>query len=134
MQKQFPVLETSEGVKAPEPPPPKKRRTKVESPVVSTPVKEVEEVEEIEAMEEDPYAVTPLRTHAGVVAETPDLPGSLEFGLTAAMSKISHVLECRVTPPTWEAKEIADQDAWKKFLRDYLRYLSARELVTPRRR
>ncbi len=127
MQKQFPVLETSEGVKAPEPPPPKKRRTKVESPVVSTPVKEVEEVEEIEAMEEDPYAVTPLRTHAGVVAEPPDLPG-----LTAAMSKISHVLECRITPPTWEAKEIADQDAWKKFLRDYLRYLAANGTCHPK--
>lgn len=77
--------------------------------------------------EADPYAVTPMTTFG---FETSTCPNVNE--ITAVMSKIGHALECRLDPPTWKAKEVADRGPWKRFLKEYLRYLAASGTSHPR--
>ncbi len=75
----------------------------------------VPEEPEARGEEVDPHAVTPMTTFGFATANG---AGANANEFTAVMSKIGHALECRMDPPTWKARDVADRSSWKKFLKE----------------
>ncbi len=129
LMEQFPSLQGSKkpAIRSVEVPEEAVYAVAEETPVAETSDREEQGEKVVE--EPDPHAVTPMTTYGFETATSPPANGN-EF--TAVMSKIGHALECRLDPPTWTAKDVADRASWKRFLKEYLRYLSANGTSHPR--